>query len=82
MAKHYPRTVIDSPFGPPEQAGVPSTVNVYDPRTDKPLQAANYGTTANRPSSPNTGECYFDTTLGYPVWYTGAAWVDATGAGA
>lgn len=36
-------------------------------------------TTANRPAAPATGEMFFDTTLGYPIWWNGAAWVDATG---
>lgn len=41
------------------------------------------GTTANRPTAQvNTGTLYFDTTLGIPVWRSGAAWVDATGAAA
>lgn len=41
------------------------------------------GTTANRPGFPTQGQMYLDTTLdadGKPIWYTGAAWVDATGA--
>lgn len=40
------------------------------------------GTTAARPSAATAGSgaMYFDTTLGKPVWSTGAAWVDATGA--
>lgn len=37
------------------------------------------GTTANRPASPVTGQMYFDTTVGKPIWYNGSAWVDATG---
>lgn len=37
------------------------------------------GNTASRPASPATGYIYFDTTLGLPVWWNGAAWVDATG---
>lgn len=38
------------------------------------------GTTENRPSSINAGFQYFDTTLNKPIWYTGSAWADATGA--
>lgn len=39
------------------------------------------GTTANRPTSGLwTGRTYFDTTLGKPIWYKTAGWVDATGA--
>lgn len=42
-------------------------------------------TTANRPTltSIDQGQMYFDTTLdpdGKPIWWTGTAWVDATGA--
>lgn len=38
------------------------------------------GLTAERPSTPSTGDQHFDTDLGHPVWYDGAGWVDATGA--
>jgi hypothetical protein len=39
------------------------------------------GTTANRPTKLLwTGRNYFDTTLGKPIWYKTAGWVDATGA--
>lgn len=42
------------------------------------------GTTADRPidnvQSPlPVGKFYFDTTLGYPIWYNGTDWVDAAG---
>lgn len=38
------------------------------------------GTTANRPTTGlYIGRRYFDSTLGKPVWYTAAGWVDATG---
>lgn len=40
------------------------------------------GATGARPSSVTAGYMYFDTTLGKPVWWTGAAWHDATGASA
>jgi hypothetical protein len=39
------------------------------------------GVTANRPTTGRwVGQPYFDTTLGYPVWFDGTQWVDATGA--
>lgn len=39
------------------------------------------GTTAQRPTkSLWEGRPYFDTTLGKPIWYKTAGWVDATGA--
>lgn len=37
------------------------------------------GNTAGRPVTHPTGTIYFDTTLGIPVWWDGAQWVDATG---
>jgi hypothetical protein len=38
------------------------------------------GATADRPTQNlQVGQFYFDTTLGYPVWWDGADWVDATG---
>jgi hypothetical protein len=37
------------------------------------------GTTANRPVSPTIGDSYFDTTLGIPIWYDGADWVNFSG---
>lgn len=38
------------------------------------------GTTAQRPTvGLYTGRMYFDSTLGKPIWYKTAGWVDATG---
>jgi len=38
------------------------------------------GITAARPVQQlQVGQFYFDTTLGYPIWYNGTDWVDATG---
>ncbi len=37
------------------------------------------GTTANRPTQGITGQQYFDTDLGYPIWFNGTSWVNATG---
>lgn len=38
------------------------------------------GTTAQRPTvNLWTGRPYFDTTLGKPIWHSGAGWVDSTG---
>lgn len=33
------------------------------------------GITANTPPTPYTGQQYFDTTIGKPVWWNGAAWI-------
>ncbi len=40
------------------------------------------GATAARPGTPATGELFFDTTLGTPIWYDGAGWVDSSGVAA
>lgn len=45
-----------------------------------PLQGIYSGTTAQRPTATTVGFQYFDTTLGKPVWWKGAVWVDALGA--
>lgn len=37
------------------------------------------GLTTARPTSPSTGQCFFDTTLGKPIWWNGSAWVDGLG---
>lgn len=37
------------------------------------------GTTLERLSNPRTGQPYFDTDLGTPIWFNGANWVDASG---
>ena len=37
------------------------------------------GSTVGRPLQPKVGQQYFDTTLNKPVFFSGTAWVDATG---
>jgi hypothetical protein len=37
------------------------------------------GITANRPTSSVTGQRYFDTTIGRPVYWQGTKWVDGAG---
>ena len=37
------------------------------------------GNTAGRPVTSTIGVRYFDTTLGYVVWWNGSNWVDDTG---
>lgn len=43
------------------------------------MQTNRNGTTAERPASPAVGQQYFDSTLGYAIWYDGTNWVDAAG---
>lgn len=45
------------------------------------LGTSQSGKTANRPSDGLwVGRPYFDTTLGFPVWYNGVTWVNSAGA--
>ena len=44
------------------------------------ISTPQYGITAHRPGDNlQIGQQYFDTTLGYPIWYNGADWVDSSG---
>lgn len=47
-----------------------------------PTSAALSGTTAQRPAVTTVGYMYFDVTLGKPVFWKGANWVDAMGVNA
>ncbi len=57
--------------------GVSSPKGVIGPAD--PADVAFSGTTAQRPTTPVTGQFYFDTTLGKPVYWSGSGWKDATG---
>jgi hypothetical protein len=37
------------------------------------------GETGDRPSGVRVGTEYFDTTLGYTIWWDGTNWVDSAG---
>ena len=40
------------------------------------------GPTAARPTAGlYTGKTFFDTTLGYPIWWNGTKWVNSSGTG-
>jgi hypothetical protein len=53
-------------------------LNNYTQATATP----DYGTTVNRPTAnQQIGQFYFDTTLGYPIWWNGTKWVNASGTG-
>lgn len=58
-------------------------LRLYFGQLDNFTQAINTpanGSTANRPTTLlQIGQFYFDTTLGYPIWYDGTDWVDAAG---
>ena len=53
-------------------------LNAWNVQVYGALTAA--GATADRPAvGLYTGQYYFDTDLGIPIWYNGTDWVDATG---
>lgn len=37
------------------------------------------GATAARPVAPRRGDMFYDWSLGFPVWFNGTDWTDATG---
>lgn len=70
-------TYMGIPDGPVDPLLNTGTASRF--QTDRVIKAA----TGSRPSAPLTGQLYLDTTLdadGKTIWYTGTAWVDATGA--
>ena len=38
-----------------------------------------YGKTVSRPLNPKAGAYFFDTDLGYPIWYNGGMWTNHLG---
>ena len=54
-------------------------MNVYLTKENLEERISEPATSDNRPASPALGQCYFDTTLGKPIWFDGANWVDALG---
>ena len=55
-------------------------LNFWEYLDGTPANASKKGNTSNRPSEINIGFQYYDSTLNKPIWWTGSAWVDATGA--
>jgi len=59
--------------------------NLGTPLTGSDAATAKYadvfptGSTVSRPSGPVTGQRFFDTTLGLPIWWNGTAWINAAG---
>ena len=44
------------------------------------LATPDFGATTQRPTVKLlTGQRFFDTTLGYPIWWNGSKWVNASG---
>lgn len=71
QTNYTPNNISDWPAGPP------SVVNTaLDILAARSLAG---GITASRPASPLLYQQYFDTTLGFPVWWNGSNWVNAAG---
>ena len=60
-----------------------NALRLYFTQIDNFSQATSivrYGTTLQRPAVGQTiGQMYFDTTLGYPIFYNGTKWVNSSG---
>lgn len=41
--------------------------------------ATSVGPTVFRPATPATGQYFFDTTVGLPIWWNGTGWINAAG---
>jgi len=85
-----PSSAVDSVFGRTGAivansgdytASLITTNNSSDVQTelDKKYEILS-GITDDRPASAQTGLMYFSTDLGYPIWFDGTNWVNATGA--
>lgn len=57
----------------------PAGVTSFNGQTGAVLYFPAGGATADRPGAPYSFFQYFDTDLGYPVWWNGSAWVNASG---
>lgn len=59
--------------------------NLGTPLTGSDAATAKYadvfptGSTASRPTGPVTGQRFFDTTIGRPIWWNGTNWINAAG---
>jgi hypothetical protein len=72
-----PQAAISMPSGSPTRMMAAWLSQASDLLTGMALS----GITADRPAKAlYVGRVYFDTTLGYAIWYDGTNWVDATGA--
>jgi len=65
------------------QEQILKTLRLYFTQIDNFTQAVSIplsGTTAQRPTlHVPVGQFYFDTTLGYPIWFKNPGWVNASG---
>ena len=59
--------------------GVFSTKAIYS--LGDLVQTCRHGPTVDRPATLGPYLMYFDTDLGYPIWYNGVGWINALGVG-
>lgn len=90
-ARIRPSKAPNLPIGPTEysqsyQDQLLNALRLYFNQIDNFTQNATtpaYGTTANRPANTPTplatGQTYYDTTLGIPIWWNGTVWKNASG---
>ncbi len=80
-AHQLPETGVGEVIGAPGPQGPAGPTGATGPAgTGASLLPS--GATGARPGSPATGQAFFDTTLGLPVFYTGSGWVNAAGVSA
>ena len=73
----YPTLLTTEPGGIPALA---QSITQMFQRIAGVVNNPDFGATAARPTAQlAVGQTYFDTTLGKPVWWRGAVWVDAAG---
>jgi len=75
IKKLMPEILKGSAFTDRKLTDTPTDKNAVVPRGYVTMN----GVSASRPTSSVVGQFYFDTTLGYPVWWDGTKFVDATG---
>lgn len=68
-------------FNPPNVPEIPASLaRWFDAVGRYCNQQTNHGTTAKRPTTGlRIGLNYFDTSLGYAIWYDGTNWVNSSG---
>lgn len=71
----FPSLILDGALGAFSQALI-----LVLGRFAGAINSPDRGITAARPTAQLViGQTYFDTTLGKPIWWRGAAWVDGAG---
>jgi hypothetical protein len=81
IAPNLPIAPVD--YSQQYQDQLNNTFRLYFTQIDNFTQASatpDTGLTTQRPTNKlQIGRQFFDTTLGYPIWWNGKAWVNASG---